>query len=270
MDIERSHEHDLRRQELWDDIFQKLEQGDWFLIVSPPCSTFSRARFQWRKYPGPRPLRNRTWPKGFPWLSNENAQIVEEANDFILQCVKACTIAVQSGGWYLWEHPEDLGLVQDEVPGSIWQWPELHELLSFSSGTSFAIHQCHFGALTPKPTRFLCNFKISYKRCYFGLPKFDSRFKYLGPLPAKCGHKHVHKLMGKTANRWNTSPSASYPEGLCKFIADAILFVFTTCGRGVKAGVHSEEIVANKPQQEHAKQAPDNQCVARPGHVDSS
>ena len=186
--------------------------------------------------------------------------------------MKACTLAVQSGGWYLWEHPEDLGLVQDEVPGSIWQWSELHELLellSFSSGTTFAIHQCHFGALTPKPTRFLCNFQISDRRCYFGLPKF-ARFKYMGPLPAKCGHKHVHKLMGKTANGWNTSPSASYPEGLCKFIADAILFVFTTCGRGVKAGVHSEEIVANKPQQEHAKQAPDNQCVARPGHVDSS
>ena len=237
IDIERSQEHDLRRQDLWDDIHSKLEQGGWFLIVSPPCNTFSRARFQWRKYPGPRPLRNRTWPKGFPWLSNDNARIVEEANEFILQCIKACTAAVHSGGWYFWEHPEDLGLVQDEVPGSVWQWTEIHELLSSSSGCSFAVHQCHFGALTPKPTRFMCNFKVSDKRCYFGLPKFDCRFKYLGPLPAACGHKHVHKLMGKTANRWNTSPSASYPEGLCQFIADAIVFVFTTYGGGGTSGV---------------------------------
>ena len=49
VDIERSQEQDLRKQSLWDDIFQKLEQGGWFLIVSPPCNTFSRARFQWEK-----------------------------------------------------------------------------------------------------------------------------------------------------------------------------------------------------------------------------
>ena len=182
--------------------------------------------------------------KGFPWLSTENARVVAEANDFILRCVKACTLAVQHGGWFFWEHPEDLGLVQDEVPGSIWQWPELHELLTLSSGCSFAVHQCHFGALTPKPTRFMCNFKVSDKRCFHGLPKFDANFKYLGPLPAACGHRHAHKLMGKTANRWNTSPSASYPEGLCKFIADAILVVHTTSGGGIKHGVFKQGVAS--------------------------
>ncbi|CAL1152593.1 unnamed protein product [Cladocopium goreaui] len=215
IDIERSQEHDLRKQELWDNVHELL-------------------RFQWKKYPGPRPLRNRTWPKGFPWLSNENGKIVAEANEFIFRCLDACTIAVQFEGWYFWEHPEDLGLVQDEVPGSIWQWTEVHELLAMSAGITFAIHQCHFGALTPKPTRLMCNVKISDKRCFFGMPKFDSRFKYLGPLPVACGHTHVHKLMGKTANRWNTSPSASYPDGLCKFIVEIILVAHATSGRGCK------------------------------------
>ena len=172
IDIERSKEHDLRKQELWDNVHELLRQGGWFLIVSPPCNTFSRARFQWRKYPGPRPVRNRTWPKGFPWLSNENAKIVAEANEFIFQCLNACTVAVQCDGWYFWEHPEDLGLVQDEVPGSIWQWTEVHELLAMSAGTTFAIHQCHFGAITPKPTRLMCNVKVVDKRCFFGLPRF--------------------------------------------------------------------------------------------------
>ena len=66
---------------------------------------------------GPRPLRSRTWPKGFPWLSNANAQIVNEANEFVMQCIGACYIVVQHSGWFLLEHPEDLGIVDGEVPG---------------------------------------------------------------------------------------------------------------------------------------------------------
>ena len=98
-----------------------------------------------------------SWRQVTKVKSNENGKIVAEANDFIFRCLNACTVAVQFDGWYFWEHPEDLGLVQDEVPGSIWQWTEVHELLAMSAGITFAIHQCHFGALTPKPTRLMCN-----------------------------------------------------------------------------------------------------------------
>lgn len=137
-DIERSETHDLRSKELWEQICEKLKEGGWFLIVSPPCNTFSRARFQWRRYPGPRPLRSRTWPKGFPWLSNVNAKIVNEANEFVLQCINACYVVVQHDGWFLLEHPEDLGIVDGEVPGSIWQWEEIHNLLACCHGFTFA------------------------------------------------------------------------------------------------------------------------------------
>lgn len=112
-DIERSETHDLRSNDLWDQITARLRKGRWFLIVSPPCNTFSRARFQWRLHPGPRPLRSRTWPKGFPWLSGLNQAIVNEANEFVLKCLDACSVAVQHGGWFLLEHPEDLGKVHD-------------------------------------------------------------------------------------------------------------------------------------------------------------
>eukprot|EP00435_Cladocopium_sp_Y103_P044902 s3525_g12.t1 len=233
-DIERSEAHDLRSKALWEQICDKLREGGWFLIVSPPCNTFSRARFQWRRYPGPRPLRSRTWPKGFPWLSSANAAIVKEANEFILQCINACYIVVQHDGWFLFEHPEDLGVVDGEIPGSVWQWEEVHNLLAWCSGFTFAIHQCRFGALTSKPTRLLVSFKIEDKRCHYGFPRFDKSFRYLGPLPASCGHKHFVKLMGKTGNRWNTSPSASYPAGMCKFISEAIFFAVQTCGGGLK------------------------------------
>ena len=78
-DIERSPNHDLTDVSLWDEVLDTLQQGGWCVIVSPPCNTFSRARFQHRQHPGPKPLRTKAWPKGFPWLSNVHKQTVSEA-----------------------------------------------------------------------------------------------------------------------------------------------------------------------------------------------
>ena len=38
LDIERSNEHDLTDGGLWDSLFASLQEGNWFLIVSPPCN----------------------------------------------------------------------------------------------------------------------------------------------------------------------------------------------------------------------------------------
>eukprot|EP00435_Cladocopium_sp_Y103_P073759 s313_g45.t1 len=222
-DIERSPDHDLTDDKLWDRIFDLLKEGDWVLIVSPPCNTFSKARFQHQQHPGPKPLRTRNWPKGFPWLSNENKKKILEANLFVERCLKGCEIAAAAHGYFILEHPEDLGTVQGEQPGSIWQWEELLDLIPRLNAICFAIHQCMFGGLTPKPTRFLTNLQVNDKRCYLALPQFDQGGFYRGPLPRDCGHVHSHKLIGKTAAKWNTAPSASYPAGLCKLLASIIL-----------------------------------------------
>ena len=113
------------------------------------------------------------------------------------------------------------------------------ELIPSCSANTFAIQQCHFGALTPKPTRFLSTFEFQDDRCHFGLPRLDKLGAYKGPLPKSCGHYHQHKLLGKTANKWNTSPSASYPPGLCRFLAELVLNAIASCGRGK----------SNQPQQ---------------------
>eukprot|EP00435_Cladocopium_sp_Y103_P002182 s465_g1.t1 len=41
-DLELSPDHDLTDAKLRDDILNPFEEGDWYLIVSPPCNTFSR------------------------------------------------------------------------------------------------------------------------------------------------------------------------------------------------------------------------------------
>ena len=245
-DIERSSQHDLTKDELWEEIFATLKEGGWILIVSPPCNTFSRARFQYLKSPGPRPLRNFQWPRGFPWLSVDKRRIVDTANHFIDQCVVACTICFHHDGHYLWEHPEDLGDVAGEHPGSIWQWPSIRDLAVSTEANTFAIQQCHFGAETPKPTRFLSTIKTDDKRCWFKWPSFSVDHKYLGPLPKECGHIHQKKLIGKTATGWATSPSAAYPAGLCEFLATLILSTRCSVGRGTASSVAKESTLNNK------------------------
>ena len=267
-DIERSSQHDLTKDELWEEIFATLKEGDWILIVSPPCNTFSRARFQFLKSPGPRPLRNFQWPRGFPWLAVDKRRVVEEANHFIDQCVVACIVCFQHQGHYLWEHPEDLGEVLGEHPGSIWQWPSIRDLAVQSSAFTFAIQQCHFGAETPKPTRFLTTLETDDPRCWFKWPTFSADHKYLGPLPRDCGHFHRKKLIGRTSAGWNTSPSAAYPAGLCEFLATLILSSRCSVGRGASSTVaKSDSATLGASSSVGLKRAVDNATLSEPDNT---
>ena len=245
--IERSPDHALRDAS-WSDIHSQLSEGCWFLIVSPSHNTFSRARFQYLSQPGPRPLRNITWPKGFPWLSLLDRQVVEEANQSVSHCLEACQIAHSNRGHFVLGHPEDLGAVEGERPASIWQWPEFHDLVATSGACSFAVHQCAFGSTTTRPTRFATSFPVSDPRCHESLPRFDKFGRYLGPLPRKCGHQHATKLIGKTQRNWHTSASGAYPPRLCQLLAQLILHVGTSCGKGSKDKPRSSLSVEHPPK----------------------
>ena len=57
VDIERSSVDDLTDVSLWDELFLQVKSGHWdVVILSPPCNTWSRARYQWKLHPGPKPL----------------------------------------------------------------------------------------------------------------------------------------------------------------------------------------------------------------------
>lgn len=54
VDTERSSLDDLRDVSLWDELFSQVKSGHWdIVILSPPCNTWSRARYQWKLHPGP-------------------------------------------------------------------------------------------------------------------------------------------------------------------------------------------------------------------------
>ena len=131
---------------------------------------------------------------------------------------------MEVGGYFLIEHPEDLGLVAEESPASFWQLDEMRQLQLETRATTWAIFQCAFDAGSPKPTRFLSNLRRCSTLKYASWPRFDSCGRYLGPLPFSCGHRfHVKKLIGKSKDgSWTTSPAAAYPPALCQYLASLI------------------------------------------------
>ena len=243
VDIERSSDDDLTKSQLWDELLEQIRSGRYNVVfMSPPCNTWSRVRFQWQRFPGPRPVRNASWPMGFPWLCNKQKEVVEFANYFVRQTIQACYVAAASKTKFLVEHPEDLGAVGKERPASVWQLDEMRQMVIDTKATTWAVFQCQYGGLTPKPTRFVSDIDDAKKVKFNKWPSFSRDGQYLGPLPYSCGHRwHVKKLIGKSRDgRFNTGPSAAYPAGLCMFLAQLMASVLRKGGGELRCGQDSE------------------------------
>ena len=257
VDIERSSDDDLTKSQLWDELLEQIRSGQFDVIfMSPPCNTWSRVRFQWQRFPGPRPVRNASWPMGFPWLSVKQKEQVEFANYFVSQTIQACYAADASWTKFLVEHPEDLGAVGRERPASVWQLDEMRQMVLDTGATTWAVFQCQYGGLTPKPTRFVSTILEAKKTKYNKWPSFSKDGQYLGPLPYSCGHRwHVKKLIGKSKDgRFQTGPSAAYPPGLCMFLAQLIASVLRNGGGELQIGRVSKPV--DRVSDVHAHQEP--------------
>ena len=218
-DLVRGPDQDLTSTVLWDNLFKMIQIGVFdVLILSPPCSTFSRARHRYSGTFGPRPLRSHAHLLGFPWLRDADNRRVEQANFFVRQSFKAARLQQQQGLYFILEHPEDLGRVSSgERPASIWAFDEILEMCAGGDIACWGVHQCFFGAATSKPTRLLSNLPAALR---FGvsLPVFDDDGRYLGPLQ-KCPHAHDQSACGYTDGAWRSTAAAAYPSEFSEFLA---------------------------------------------------
>ena len=142
------------------------------------------------------------------------------------------------GGFFLLEHPEQLGKVRaGEVPGSIWDFSELRELIEQSSSATWPVHQCFFGAESPKPTRLASNLPeaVRFGQCWHIL---DSEGSYLGPL-GQCPHNHTEPLIGQSTTTWKTTAAAAYPALFCSFLARWCSLQQQFCARLHRAWIRS-------------------------------
>ena len=129
VDIKRSAKH-LSLPKVRDSYLDRIRAKEFdAILLSPPCASFSRAT--WANFRGPRPVRSYELPRG-----------LEKLTPFLAM-----------------EQPEDLGALptgphEGLRPASMWQWPQLADLLEKGLRT-VAFHQASFGVPYAKPTRLL-------------------------------------------------------------------------------------------------------------------
>ena len=118
---------DVLDEASWQSMIDSISAGAWdVLIITPPCSTWSRVR--WANKMGPPPVRSRQWVWGFPWLEGRWKKDCDNGNCFIRKTLEASALAHSVGCKFFIEHPEDLGTTAAGFPASIWILPELLEL----------------------------------------------------------------------------------------------------------------------------------------------
>ena len=245
VDIVRGSDQDVLQEDYWEALIQKLRELKPFCIIAtPPCSTFSRARHLYKRHPGPRPIRSRQFPEGFPWLNDAKRAQAQQGTKLAKRAWELCELADEIGSTFLTEFPEDLGLTDTGVPASFWQMPEFTQALMRKGMHTFALFQCEYGAATPKPTRFLSDLQHFEGVYYQGVPQFDKDWKYTGPLPRGCPHAGQHEaLIGlDEGGQWKTAPAAHYPDKLCEFLAMAIYKSWKATS-SVDMGVVSSEVL---------------------------
>ena len=224
-DLLRDEKQNLLDENFWKEVKDLIRRVRPFCVIAtPPCSTYSRARNHYSERPGPRPIRSREHPKGFPWLGQKDRVKADEGTLLAERTWELFELASEVGAHYLGEFPEDLGATRNGVPASFWQMEQFQDLLLLPGCSTFAIFQCEFGAETPKPTRFVSDLKFFEGNTYPGVPQFDSTWHYKGPLPPRCPHDGRHpQLIGTNEwGQWKTAPAAHYPGGLCLFLARSI------------------------------------------------
>ena len=136
-------EHDLSDPERQADIVDQVRRGAWhWVILSPPCNTWSRA--VWSNPQGPRPVRSHRYPLGFPWLSRADRAKAELGNCLALFAARVAAAACEASVKkhfvrFTLEHPEDLGATPRGSPASIWQLDEVRRLTELGAhAVSFA------------------------------------------------------------------------------------------------------------------------------------
>ena len=72
IDLYRDPTHNVLENTFWKSLVDKVTCRYYdIVIITPPCNTFSRSLNANRL--GPRPMRSKEWPWGFPWLEGENS-----------------------------------------------------------------------------------------------------------------------------------------------------------------------------------------------------
>lgn len=152
LDIQRDRRCDLTLPSVQKRWLQAISAGEFFaVILTPPCSTWSRA--PWANDKGPYPLRSFRHPRGFPWNSARRQMKAELGNimaDFSYEAFKRQV--GQASKLAFMEQAEDLGSVRKaRVFGHQPSLPQFWQCLALEDVCAAAFAQLHFGTVPSSP-----------------------------------------------------------------------------------------------------------------------
>ena len=227
------------------------------VITSPPCGTFSRAR--WANNAGPRPLRLAHCPRGFPWLTGAQRQGVAAANTHVDFSADILRIQFErdESAMGLMEHPEDLGAVRcGDHPGSAWHFHNIKDLVDLPGVVWGALLQSDWDRPYPKPSRLLGRLDGLLEVVHVGPPTLDKDKNYVGPAPKAEGVKAM--TLGKSADgSFLSTATAAWPPKLCGALAERIVTHFLTNGKAQEGGFGRQEDHQRREDHPRAQHLPD-------------
>ena len=250
VDVKRSAKHDLSLPKVRQSYLDRIAAKEFdAVLLSPPCSSFSRAT--WANFRGPRPVRSHECPRGLQTLTPAERDRAITGNIFADFSYEVAALVADGAATFLaMEQPEDLGALASGPheglrPVSIWQWPQLADLLAKGLRT-VAFHQASFGTPYAKPTRLLLHTSLYPCRTVFTkvCHAMIQKSCYIGPLPSAKGHGAMFQRQAKGA--FKTTGSEQWPAKLCQWLSAMLV---STClhaanaavGEGVHAG-HEETL----------------------------
>ena len=159
VDIQRKPSIDLAKSKKRQRLLTRIRAQEFHaILLSPPCSTFSRA--PWANFKGPRPVRSAAKPRAGKANCAERDRCILD-NIFADFAWKVVELAIEVNvSFLLLEQPEDLGMLarspyKGQRPASMWRWPAMDRVAKLPKVTTLALHQSSFGTDYPKPTRLL-------------------------------------------------------------------------------------------------------------------
>ena len=230
VDIQIKPHLDITKDSVQQQLLSKIAAGRYLaVLLSPPCSTFTRVT--WANRRGPRPVRSFVKFRGFArlsWSERKRANWGNILTDFSFEAF--AKQMVHADAMALYDNPEDLGAIRAGEnrgirPGSMWQFEKFSELLLLDNVDTAAFYQADFGTDYLKPTRLLLGgFSVLPEQLVAGQPCFDDQGFYVGPLAKRSAKR---QLVGNVGSHFATTGSEQWPSKMCKWIATAILEKFS-------------------------------------------
>ena len=141
LDVSKGSSQDLLIDSVWDRCRNDFKKGDYnCCIITPCCSTFSRAPFA--NDEGPKPLRSAEYPEGFPWLTGDRAAKAAEGTLLLERAKILLGDALDLKIPCLFEFPEDLGRRPAGTPASPFQDGAFRKRVEKAGGKTTVAFRC--------------------------------------------------------------------------------------------------------------------------------